>query len=63
MKFLKNIILVTLIAFVAFSCADEDLSPIVTFDNVGKGGYARLVELRSGEYNLNDPEASISITL
>ncbi len=58
MRFLKNICLSGFVAFLAFSCADEDLSPIVTFDKVGKGGYPRLVELRQGEYDLQDPTNS-----
>ncbi len=36
------------------SCADEDLKPILTFDQVGKGAYVRLLELISGEYDLNN---------
>ena len=36
------------------SCADEDLSPIITFDKAGKGAYVRLVNLVSGEYDLNN---------
>ena len=58
MKFLKNISLMALISVFAISCADEDLSPIVTFDNVGKGGYPRLVLLEQGEYDLQDPDNS-----
>lgn len=37
-----------------YSCKDEDLAPIITFDQAGKGAYARLVELRTGEFDLNN---------
>jgi len=37
-----------------YSCKNEDLAPIITFDQAGKGAYARLVELRTGEYDLNN---------
>ena len=38
-------------SFLLFSCADEDLSPIATFDKSGKGGYPRLTA-ESGLYDL-----------
>lgn len=37
-----------------YSCKDEDLAPIITFDQAGKGAYVRLVELRTGEFDLNN---------
>ncbi len=43
---LKLIILSFSLLFV-FSCADEELGPVVTFDTAGKGAYVRLVEVTS----------------
>ena len=40
------------------SCADEDLSPIITFDQAGKGAYIRLIELRTGEFDLKQFNSS-----
>ncbi|MEM6803745.1 MAG: hypothetical protein AAF696_20235 [Bacteroidota bacterium] len=40
------------------SCADEDLSPIITFDKAGKGGYVRLVELRSDIFDLTQAQST-----
>lgn len=40
------------------SCEDEDSSPIVTQDNLLFGAFPRLVELRTGEYDLNDLQNS-----
>ena len=50
---LKKLLAIGSIALLG-ACADPDLSPIVTFDILGKGGYARLVELTAAEYDLND---------
>lgn len=36
------------------SCADDNLKPILTFDQVTKGGYVRLVSLTTGEYDLQN---------
>lgn len=36
------------------SCADDNLKPILTFDQVTKGGYVRLVTLTTGEYDLQN---------
>lgn len=52
-KYLK-IIVVAFGVFAMASCADPDLSPIITFDQAGKGGYPRLTQLVSGEYDLNN---------
>lgn len=41
------------------SCADEDLQPIVTQDNLGFGTYPRLVELVSGEFDLNNLSSTV----
>ncbi len=41
----KNIFLALLVAtFGLFSCADEDLKPILTFEDAIKGGYVKLIE-------------------
>jgi len=40
------------------SCKDDSLAPIVTFDQLGKGAYVRLVELISGEYDLKNFETT-----
>lgn len=55
MKLFKYISFAMAASFLLFSCADEDLEPIATFDNSGKGAYARLVEVTSGAdgYNLS----------
>lgn len=41
-------ILLSFIVLLLFSCANEDLEPIVTFDNVGKGAYVRLISQTGG---------------
>lgn len=43
MKKINNIIL-ALAALLLVSCADDSLSPILTFDKAGKGAYVRLIE-------------------
>ncbi len=40
------------------SCADDDLSPIVTFDSAGKGAYPRLIEEGDKLINLFDIDGS-----
>ena len=37
-----------------FSCADENLSPILTFDKAGKGAYVRLLDETARDINLFD---------
>ena len=36
------------------SCKDDNLKPIVTLDQLGKGAYTRLVELTNGEYDFQN---------
>ena len=48
-KFLSALVAVMLIAS---SCADDNLSPIVTFDSAGKGAYPRLIST-SGDLLIN----------
>ena len=38
----------------SFGCADEDLAPVATFDTLGIGAFPRLIELRTGEFDLDD---------
>ncbi len=40
----KIVLGLAMVLFFTFSCKDEDLAPIVTFDSAGKGAYPRLVE-------------------
>lgn len=40
------------------SCADDSLSPIITFDQAIKGAYVRLLELKVGEFDLADYDGS-----
>lgn len=53
-KYLKIVVL-ALVGFAMSSCADEDLSPIITFDKAGKGAYVRLVDLKNDIFDLNQP--------
>ena len=48
----KIVLALATLLFFTFSCADEDLSPIVTFDSAGKGAYPRLVS-DSGDQFIN----------
>ena len=59
MKILKITILSFIAGLLLYSCADPDLSPILTFEKSTKGGYARLVELIKGEYDLEDIPGSV----
>ncbi len=43
MNNIKKVLLGALTIFVALSCEDESLAPIVTFDSAGHGAYIRLV--------------------
>jgi len=56
-KYIKTIV-IALGAFMVTSCADPELSPIITFDKAGKGAYIRLVELKSGLFDNNSPETA-----
>ncbi|MBX2817662.1 MAG: hypothetical protein KTR24_16755 [Saprospiraceae bacterium] len=44
----KSLVLVCATLFV-FGCADEELKPIITFDDAGKGAYVALVESTGGD--------------
>ena len=41
-----------------FSCADDDLSPILTFDKAGKGAYAKLLNESAQELDLANLSAA-----
>lgn len=56
-KYIK-IIVIALAAFLMSSCADPDLSPIITFDQAGKGGYVRGLDTRVGLYDNNSPSTA-----
>ena len=59
MKRIFNLTIAALsVMIIATSCADDSLSPIVTFDKLGKGGYPRLVQQLSGEFDLQDISGS-----
>ena len=44
MNNIKRVALALVVMVLAFSCKDEDAKPILTFEDAGKGAYARLVE-------------------
>ena len=48
----KIVLALAMLLFFTFSCKDEDLAPIVTFDSAGKGAYPRLVS-DSGDQFVN----------
>jgi len=50
--------LVLMAAVLLNSCADDSKQPILTFEQLGKGGYPRLLEVTSGEYDLNNISSS-----
>ena len=52
MKNIKIGILFVFTALVVLSCKDDSLSPIITFDQAGKGAYVKLTKLVAGEYDL-----------
>ncbi len=52
-----NIVLVCMGLFI-FSCADENLKPIITFDDAGKGAYPALISETSKLINLFDVPGS-----
>ena len=56
--FKKSIILLGAVTVLFAGCADEDLTPIVTQDTLLFGAFPRLVELRSGEFDLANLETS-----
>ena len=56
--FNKSLILLLVVAMVATGCKDDELAPIVTQDILLFGAFPRLIELRSGEFDLDDLENS-----
>lgn len=54
MKNFRKLVLGVLAGFAAFSCADENALPIITFDSATKGAYVRLVEESDRSVNLFD---------
>lgn len=54
----KLSILFGVLLTLAWSCADEDLSPILTFDKAGKGAYPRLINESDKLINLFDIDGS-----
>lgn len=55
---MKNIFLGLLSIILISSCADEELGPILTFDNATIGSYIRLVQLNTGEFDLDNASTS-----
>ncbi|GAB5552296.1 MAG: hypothetical protein Sapg2KO_18870 [Saprospiraceae bacterium] len=53
-KYKFGLVLVAMLFF-TFSCTDEDLAPIVTFDSAIKGAYPRLISETGGTINLFEP--------
>jgi hypothetical protein len=52
---MKRILPIYLFAgLILFSCADDSLSPIITFDKAGKGAYVRLLQETARDLNLFD---------
>ncbi len=47
-----------MVALAVTGCKDEDLAPIVTQDNLLFGAFPRLIELRTGEFDLDDLQGS-----
>lgn len=56
-KYKFGLVLIAMTVF-TFSCVDEDLAPIVTFDSAIKGAYPRLLSETGGTINLFSPESS-----
>jgi len=54
MNKLKIFILSGVLGCLLFSCADENLSPIITFDKAEKGAYIRLIQSGNSLVNLFD---------
>ncbi len=51
-KHIQKISLFVFMVLAAVSCRDESLLPVVPFDDLEKGAFARLVELRAGTFDL-----------
>ncbi len=58
MKF-KFLIIIAAISLLWVGCADEDLKPIITFDDAGKGAYPALVESTGGDIKSDDLGGSV----
>ncbi|WP_420459717.1 hypothetical protein [Neolewinella sp.] len=54
----SSIVLSLLLLLLAVGCADEDKTPIVTQDTLLFGAFPRLVELRTGEFDLANLSSS-----
>ncbi len=54
----KSLFLLAVVALVVTGCKDEELAPIVTQDTLLFGAFPRLVELRTGEFDLANLQAS-----
>lgn len=50
---MKNKLLIAALAFIVFSCADDSLAPIFTFEQSIKGAYVRLLQESDPVYDLN----------
>ena len=51
-----------MIMLMMVSCADEDLKPIITFDDAIKGAYVRLVDQSDRFFNLLEDVSQFSYT-
>jgi hypothetical protein len=61
MKSYRIKMLAMAVAVLGFSCADDDLKPILTVDQLTIGAYPSLIALTSGEYDLNNPTTTAYI--
>jgi hypothetical protein len=58
MKSYRIKMLAMAVAVLGFSCADDDLKPILTVDQLTVGAYPRTVAVTTGEYDLNNPNTT-----
>ena len=58
MKSYRIKLLAMVTAVLGFSCADDDLKPILTVDQLTVGAYPRVVAITTGEYDLNNPNTT-----
>ncbi|MCP9236058.1 hypothetical protein [Lewinella sp. JB7] len=56
--FHKSLLFLALVALTVAGCADEEKTPIVTQDTLLFGAFPRLVELRTGEFDLANLQGS-----
>jgi hypothetical protein len=61
MKSYRIKMLAMAVAVLGFSCADDDLKPILTVDQLTVGAYPSLIALTNGEYDLNNPTTTAYI--